>query len=191
MKKMILAVVCCLLAITTIAQNDEHMTFKGIPMDGTLKHFTSKLKSKGYELVGLQPGTSVLEGEFAGYKNCSIYVMADNSDNVCKVMVVLPFMYKWRELEECYNDLVSMLKEKYGEPAHVENSIGDGGTLSDKERIEELKNDNCRYFSIFYNEKGSVQSVISHDGTTSCFVVLCYYDNANQNLSRRRVLSDL
>lgn len=191
MKKFVLIVVSCLIGITTLAQKDEHMTFKGIPMDGKLKHFTTKLKSKGYDLVGLQQGTSILEGEFAGYKNCSIYVMADNSDNVCKVLVVLPFMYKWKELESCYDDLVSMLKKKYGEPAHVENSFESDEIKNDRDKVDALKHDDCRYFSIFNSEYGTVQSVISHDGDASCFVVLCYYDNANRERSKKKAMSDL
>lgn len=46
----------------------EHMKFKGIPMEGTLQTFTTKLKTKGFTPIGIQDGVSMLTGEFAGYK---------------------------------------------------------------------------------------------------------------------------
>ena len=34
----------------------EHMKFKGVPMEGTLQTFTSKLKAKGFMPIGVQDG---------------------------------------------------------------------------------------------------------------------------------------
>lgn len=50
----------------------EHMKFKGIPMEGTLRTFTGQLRAKGFATVATQDGISLLNGEFAGYKNCTI-----------------------------------------------------------------------------------------------------------------------
>ena len=70
----------------------EHMKFKGIPMEGTLQSFTLKLKAKGYVPLGTEDGVSVLKGEFAGYKNCHIYAVADKSGMICRVCVEFPKM---------------------------------------------------------------------------------------------------
>ena len=37
----------------------EHMKFKGVPMEGTLQTFTSKLKAKGFMPIGVQDGVSL------------------------------------------------------------------------------------------------------------------------------------
>lgn len=39
----------------------EHMKFKGVPMEGTLQTFTSKLKAKGFMPVDVQDGVSLLK----------------------------------------------------------------------------------------------------------------------------------
>lgn len=39
----------------------EHMKFKGVPMEGTLQTFTSKLKAKGFMPIGVQDGVSLLK----------------------------------------------------------------------------------------------------------------------------------
>ena len=65
MKQLILSL---LLAVCTVCSaQTNHMKFKGIPMEGTLQSFTTKLKAKGYTPIGIQDGVSLLKGEFAGY----------------------------------------------------------------------------------------------------------------------------
>ena len=46
MKKILLTI--CTLLILALAQAQEHMTFKDIPMDCDITTFISKLESKGY-----------------------------------------------------------------------------------------------------------------------------------------------
>ena len=84
---------CTLLLTLTVclcSAQTEHMKFKGIPMEGTLQSFTLKLKAKGYVPLGTEDGVSVLKGEFAGYKNCHIYAVADKSGMICRVCVEFP-----------------------------------------------------------------------------------------------------
>ena len=110
---------CTLLLTLTVclcSAQTEHMKFKGIPMEGTLQSFTLKLKAKGYVPLGTEDGVSVLKGEFAGYKNCHIYAVADKSGMICRVCVEFPKMDKWADLESCYSSYKDMLTEKYGEP---------------------------------------------------------------------------
>ena len=71
-------IILLLLAVCTVCSaQTNHMKFKGVPMEGTLQSFTTKLKAKGYTPVGIQDGVSLLKGEFAGYKNCTIGAVAD------------------------------------------------------------------------------------------------------------------
>lgn len=166
------------------------MKFKGIPMEGTLQSFTNKLKAKGYTPIDTQDDLSLLEGEFAGYKNCTIGVVADKSGMICKVSVVFPEMEKWGDLEKCYMNYKAMLKEKYGKPEdcveHFQNSYVD----DDFSKIHELKMDKCKYYSTFTCEEGSIQLEITHLNLT-CFVRISYFDNANQDNLRKQIIEDL
>lgn len=52
-----------------LAQNDsEHMTFKGIPIDGALNEFVAKMKQAGFTYIVTQDGIAVFQGDFAGRK---------------------------------------------------------------------------------------------------------------------------
>ena len=96
MKQFVLSL---LIAVCTVCNAQTgHMKFKGVPMEGTLQSFTTKLKAKGFTPVGIQDGVSLLKGEFAGYKNCTIGAVADKSGMICKVSVIFPEMDKWGDL---------------------------------------------------------------------------------------------
>lgn len=43
----------CLIALTSYAQGgSEHLTFKGIPIEGSMTEFYQKLKAKGFTSIG-------------------------------------------------------------------------------------------------------------------------------------------
>ena len=49
MKKYLIMFLCLFMALCSYGQEEsEHMTFKGIPIDGTFKEFTTQLKQKGF-----------------------------------------------------------------------------------------------------------------------------------------------
>ena len=73
MKKFLLTLLLTFAVGIGYAQT-EHIKFKGIPMEGTLQTFTTKLKTKSFTPIGIQDGVSMLTGEFAGYKNCFIII---------------------------------------------------------------------------------------------------------------------
>lgn len=91
MKRLFLQLILTLIVGICSAQS-EHMKFKGVPMEGTLQSFTNKLAAKGYTPIGTQDGVSILKGEFAGYKDCTIGTVSDKSGMVCKVAVMFPAM---------------------------------------------------------------------------------------------------
>lgn len=169
----------------------EHMKFKGIPMEGTLQSFTNQLIKKGYTHIVTQDGTSLLTGEFASYKNCTIGVVTDNSGAICKVVVFFPDMDKWGDLYGCYAIYKEMLIEKYGRPSQSEEYFETPYDTDAAEKMFGVKFDKCKYYSSFSCEQGSITLEISHNDVTRCFVMLSYYDNANQNNLRKQIMDDL
>lgn len=148
----------------------EHMKFKGVPMEGTLQTFTNKLKAKGFTPIGIQDGVSMLTGEFAGYKNCTIGAVADKSGMICKVAVIFPSMDKWGELDNCYSSYKSMLTEKYGEPVKCEEYFNDSYDRDASSKMYGIQFDKYKYYSVFTCEQGDIQLEISHNGVSSCYV---------------------
>jgi len=189
MKKIIsiIALVLCTLAVSA---QTNHMKFKGIPMEGTLQNFTNKLKLKGYTPMGIKDGVSLLNGEFAGYKDCQIYAIADKSGMICKVAVIFPKMDRWSELESCYNKYKSMLTEKYGAPESCTEIFQNDYIDDDNRRMHELKMDRCKYITDFVCDEGDIKLEISHESFT-CFVILSYFDKVNQDKLRKKIMDDL
>lgn len=191
MKHYLLTLLLTLFVGICSAQTTEHMKFKGVPMEGTLQSFTNKLKAKGFTPVGIQDGVSLLKGEFAGYKNCTIGAVADKSGMICKVAVFFPSMDKWGDLERCYNNYKSMLTEKYGDPVKCEEYFSDGYDDDASNRMYGVKFDKYKYYTVFSCEQGDIQLEVAHEGVSSCYVMLSYFDNANQDKLRKQIMDDL
>lgn len=54
--------------------SSEHFTFKGVPIDGTIDEFVSKMKQKGFSVLQTEENLSVLTGDFASYNDCTILI---------------------------------------------------------------------------------------------------------------------
>ncbi len=189
--KHFLLVLLLAFTVSVSSAQTEHMKFKGIPMEGSLQSFTSKLRAKGFTPIGIENGVSLLKGEFAGYKDCTIGAVADKSGMICKVSVIFPEMDKWGDLEQCYSNYKSMLTEKYGEPKEcVEKFQSNYVKDDDNSKQLELKMDRCKYYSIFDGTNGEIQLRITHQKYT-CHVMLNYFDNANQEQLRKQIMDDL
>lgn len=92
-----------------------HLKFKGVPIDGTLKEFISRMERKGFEHRSSYDSKERLVSDFAGIKQCTVYVETlDNSDLVSRIIVEFPKQERWEELFDNYKNLKSMLMEKYG-----------------------------------------------------------------------------
>ena len=179
---------------TTFAQGEsEHLTFKGVPIDGTLDEYVAKMKQAGFTYLTTYNGTAVLEGNFAGYKGCKIIVIAHTSNSkVYGVGVMFPEHESWTALETDYDNLKLMLMQKYGEPSEcVENFHGHITPETNNDKLHELKMDNCTWKTTYETSKGSICVSLSHAGLTSCYVMLCYIDQLNSLAMMENAIDDL
>ncbi|NIJ45130.1 hypothetical protein FHR24_001569 [Wenyingzhuangia heitensis] len=176
--------------------SQEHMKFKGIPIDGTLKDFVLKLEKKGFTYEKTEEGIAWFGGEFASYNNCIIAVVSlKQKDLVCKTIVLFPDKDTWSSLSNNYFFLKELLTEKYGEPSKVVEKFDSSIQPSDDEdRMRKVKSYNCKYYTNYITDKGKIQLTIYHsekDLYSSCFVRLSYYDKINGEIIRQKALNDL
>lgn len=110
-KKVLLSLAFVVVALTAFAQTEsEHLKFKGVPIDGTLREYVSKMESAGFSYLGEDDGTALLEGEFAGVKGCTVGVSVLKSTKVVNTIVVMfPELDNWALLERMYLQFKSML----------------------------------------------------------------------------------
>lgn len=195
MKKFLFVAICALFATVAFAQSSEseHLTFKGVPIDGTLSQYVAKMKAAGFSYLGEEDGTALLKGDFAGFKGCTIGVSTLEGVDVVNRIVVLFTPYdEWSSLERDYNHLKDMLTKKYGEPAEEVEKF-DNKYLADDNRskMHELSMDRCTWFTTFSTEKGDIQLALSKYNYTSGVVVLKYFDKINTEAVMTAAMDDL
>jgi hypothetical protein len=177
----------------TYSQTSEHLVFKGVPIDGTLKEYVSKMVLDGFTNLGTDNGTSILNGEFAGYKDCNVGVSTlKQKDLVYKIEVTFPKKDTWSALSGNYFDLKEMLTEKYGNPTEVVEKFDSNSQPSDESRkMYEVKLDNCKYYSVWKTDKGEIKLSIQHESVSRCYIQLSYSDKINGNIIRTKAKGDL
>lgn len=189
MKKLIFAII--LLAGLAASAQTEHLTFKGVPIDGNLNSFVSKLKQKGFSLLHSESGTAVLNGDFAAYKNCMVGVYEHESGIVNRIAVMFPNKDTWARLYGDYSNLKEMLTEKYGEPTSIEEFEQMSYDMNDNSKMHEVRMGRCRYISDWETNNGTIELRIDHQLSIGCMVILIYADAENDAKVRSKAIDDL
>ena len=191
MKKITL-ILFLLLANSIFAQN-QHLTFKGVPIDGTLKDYTEAMKKAGFNYVGTQDGVSILSGDFAGFKQCLIGVSTlSNCDVVSRIAVVFPSKDTWSSLIGDYEQLKSMLSKKYGNPEQSSEKftsyVGNDNGL----KMIALQDGECEWYTIYSTELGDIElSLVEGASYHTGAVRLVYYDKINYDKVQSAAIDDL
>lgn len=197
MKKILSSLLLAVIVISGFAQvkqdTSQHLTFKSVPIDGTLAQYVSKMKQSGFAHIQTNEGTAILNGDFAGYKDCYVGVSTlKQKDLVYKIVVIFSDKKTWSTLSANYFDLKQMLTEKYGKPSDVvEQFDGYSQPTDDEDKMYKVKFDNCKYVSIWQTDKGEIQLSISHNSVTSCYVNLAYFDKINNDKIKETAKDDL
>ena len=197
MKKVIIAFLLSFSSLISFSQansdSSKHLTFKGVPLDGTLDQYVNKMKQAGFSHLSTAHGIAMLKGDFAGYKDCIVGVSTlKQKDLVHKIGVIFSEKDTWSTLSSNYFNLKDMLIQKYGNPTEIVEKF-DTRTepKDDNSRMYEVKFDRCKYYSIWESEKGQIQLSIEHNSVISCFIKLLYLDRINNSAMRQKALDDL
>lgn len=187
------SLIACISFAQTNADSSKHLTFKGVPLDGTLDQYVSKMKQAGFKHLGTENGIAMLKGEFAGYKDCHVGVSTlKQKDLVHKIVVLFPEKETWSTLSGNYFDLKQMLTEKYGAPSDViEKFDSYSEPRDDGSKMYKVKFDQCKYYSSWETGKGEIRLSIDHESVTSCFIKLAYFDKINSATVKKQALDDL
>lgn len=146
-------------AVASAQKTSEHLTFKGVPIDGTLSEYVSKMKQAGFVHIGTEDETAILKGDFAGFKECMVGVSTlKNVNVVSNIGVIFPSRDNWSSLERDYEQLKSMLTQKYGKPSDVVERFQRGtGHDTNNNKLHELMMDRCTWYTTFETPKGDIQ----------------------------------
>ena len=103
------------------------LTFKGIPLTGSLSAFGSELVKAGFR----NAGNGTYTGDFAGYSGCKV---TPTGNPVQEIRVDFPVISDWDALEKAYDNLQADLTRKYGMEPIVNRNLAvynlPNGTIS-------------------------------------------------------------
>lgn len=99
------------------------------------------MKSAGFKTVSsVSNGNAVLKGDFAGYKDCRLYVQTiDGADIVSTIVVQFPEYDRWEYLYGNYTNLKEMLTQKYGKPHSAREEFQDYIFRTDDDKMWKWK----------------------------------------------------
>ena len=115
MKKALSIIIACCVAISCFAQ--EHLSFKGIPITGSMTEFCKKLSQKGFTKIGSRGNINMFSGNFTG-RNSTVGVGAtDDGKSVYSVVVLFDASDEWNVLVNTYDYYKEIYTRKYGKPS--------------------------------------------------------------------------
>lgn len=186
--RLLLVLMACLLSMTSFGQEVQHMTFKGIPINGTLRELVPRMKQQGFTYEKVEQNDegrwALFTGEFYGVKNCTIAAHAPDAVSNCQMIIVqFPSSNSWSLLENRYTKLKESLTSKYGPPAEVTEEFKGRTPMDDNAKMRFLLNGTCDYTShwaIRGLQQGVITLIIAPDESngTGC-VLLNYSDVVN------------
>lgn len=187
MKKIFLL---CFLSLSIFA-NAEHMKFKGVEINGSMKSFVKQMEEKGFTKVS-DEGIGMMIGKFTGQDVALGIYETPMSKQVSRVMV----MYygalineSWDIISNQYHTLKGNLTEKYGKPTDVIEKFE--YPYSEKDHpLFAFKQEKAEYKTRFEAPNGGVTLMIIQNQGHVCTAIL-YWDKENEDKWATEVQDDL
>ena len=186
MKRFFLLAATLAIGMTVYAQ--QHMTFKGVEINGTTSEMVNKLVNAGFEDIGQSEYNDLyyLKGNFAGY-DATIAVVPTVKGVVHSVAAEYrEGLLNWSLAIERFNALEKNLSKKYGIPTVQNKDISgysDGTTL--------IRNNKGEWSSSWFLEKGKITLSIFVTQSYVLHVHLVYTDKINKLAAEQQAYDDL
>lgn len=135
----------------------EHLMFMNTPINGSLTMFIEKMKAVGFELCGRGEDLAKMSGSFIG-RNCSIAInVSPESDSVYGVTVFFESGHEaWSAIKADYQRIVSIYRQKYGEPTTKIEKFEYPYKEGDGLEMEALNRLKCQYMSQWHKAEGMI-----------------------------------
>lgn len=189
MKRFLFSIALTLVVFSVYAQ--EHLTFKGIPIEGSMSSFCQKLQSKGFIKLASNNNITLFSGDFTGQQATIGVSSTDDGKNVCHVGVLFNSIDDWSTLVKTYTYYKELYIKKYGNPTLNEEY---NPSLSDNNRslMYELINGTATYTSAWEVVGGTIElSIIKSDPYGTGAVIISYRDAMNAETKIQNDLSDI
>lgn len=189
MKRVIFTLTMLFAAINIMAQ--EHLAFKGIPIEGSMTEFCQKLKAKGFTSIGRENNLTLFSGDFTGRKATVGVTATDDGKNVFAVIVLFDPSGEWNTLVNTYDYYKDLYTRKYGEPT-VSKESNPARSDSNTALMAEVYQGTIVYGSAWDVTGGDIQlSIEKSSGIYEGMVMIRYRDSQNVETKIRNDLDDI
>ena len=190
MKRILLSLAFSLLMVGAFAQ--EHLSFKGIPLEGSMTSFCKKLQAKGLTKIGSDSNITFFVGDFTGRQATIGVAATDDGQNVHSVAVFFDSSDDWKNLVSTYNYYKDLYTRKYGKPtANIENNPS--RSESNSMLMYELRQGTVTYASAWSVTGGTIELSIEKSNLSygDGMVLIKYRDALNIETKVQNDLNDI
>lgn len=188
MKHILLSLLFC---VTFYVNAQDHLTFKGIPIEGSMTTFCQKLKSKGFTQMGKDKNITLFTGDFTGRQATIGVGASDDGKNVFSVVVLFDPSGEWNNLVSTYDYYKDLYTRKYGDPA-ISKENNPSRSDSNTAFMAEVHQGTVIYGSAWNVPGGDIQlSIEKSSGIYECMVMIRYRDSQNVEAKIQNDLEDI
>lgn len=194
MKKFMIFFIFAFLSTRSMSAQ-EHLTFKNIPIEGSVLAYVAKLEAVGFNLLSEDDGRiAILQGSFAGFDECTVYVIGSKSSKtVWKVAVSLPHQVSWSSTRSRYEDFKESYTAKYGKPTDSFEFFTDPYERGDGYELQAIKLEKGYYTTYWTLSVGTIIVDIRASNNSDGWVRLEYEDAAGveiMNREKNKIIED-
>ncbi len=169
----------------------EHLSFKGIPIEGSMTAFCQKLKAKGFTSIGRDNNTTMFTGNFTGRQATVGVTATDEGMNVFAVVVLFDPSGEWNTLVNTYDYYKDLYTRKYGEPT-ISKENNPAHSDSNIALMAEVYQGTVVYGSAWEVTGGDIQlSIEKSSGVYEGMVMIPYRDSQNVEAKIKNDLDDI
>lgn len=153
--------------LTPNVDDDGHLTFKGIPINGPVEKIRAKIID-----IGFKPDGEALVGRFAGLK-VKVYVASNEDMNLAYSVIVHSEQEKsWLSLKRKYLSVRELYIKKYDQPVEDIQRFASPYDEGDGDELEATDDMKCFYKSRFSVPGGEVSIFIAKRS------IMIFFDDA-------------
>ena len=189
MRKLVITFTMLFAVISLMAQ--EYLSFKGIPIEGSMTAFCQKLKAKGFTSIGSENNLTLFTGDFTG-RNATVGVTAtDDGKDVFAVVVLFDPSGEWNALVNTYDYYKDLYTRKYGKPS-ISKEKNPALSDSNTALMAEVHQGTVVYGSAWEVTGGDIQlSIEKSSGVYKGMVMIRYRDSQNVEAKIQNDLNDI
>ncbi len=173
------------------SQENNYLTFMGIPISGNINDFIKNLEDKGFILNEDEGDNITLTGKFTNQDVLLVLLQSDKTNDISGVGVAYNPVDSWSLLEQSYDNLLTAYSKKYGKPTtslrEIPSTYNDSGNYI----FLGFKNDNVEYSDTWDLPSGAILITIVPNSLSSACIFIVYKDMSSLMRENEQIMDDI